>query len=150
MSRIGAYKELRNALGSVDTDDLQVDVKTGPLNRTVVTAIDGQVFNNVTTTVTSSTIDLASYREFLLEIDLAVANTPTDILIEVLVSDDNSTYYKYMRGPFGDLRYEDSAGDLTEAIGDKAIARYMQIKATATGTDATNTFTLTVKVAQID
>lgn len=150
MTRIGDRGAGAGAATEAKQDTIITTLENKRLNRTVTTAIDAQVFDNVTTTVTSSTIDLASYREFLLLIDLAVADAPTDIVIEVLVSDDDKTYYKYMRGPFGDLRYEDSAGDLTEAIGDKAPARYMQIKATATGTDATKKFTLTVKVAQID
>lgn len=150
MGRIGHTDDLRNALGSIDSDDLQVDIKTKAVNRAVTTAIGPQAFNNVTTTVTSDAIDLNSYREFLLLLALVVNGTPTDILIEVLMSDDNTTYYTYMRGPFGDLRYEDSAGNKNEALGAKAVARYMKIRATATGTDVANTFILTAKVAQVD
>jgi len=116
-----------------------------PTRQKTVTAIDGTVFDDDPTTETSSAIATGNFREFLLLIDLAVTNTPTDALIEVLFSDDDSTYYKYMNGPFGDLRYEDSAGDKTECLSGPLLAPYMKIKVTCTGTDASNKFTLTVK-----
>lgn len=111
-----------------------------------VTFLNAIVFNNATTTFTSEKFLSVPYSKFLLLIDLAVANDPTDILIEVELSDDGAKWYKYMSGPFGDLRYEDAAGDKKEAVDGDVRAHQFRIKATATGTDATKTFTLTVKV----
>lgn len=108
------------------------------------TFIDDITFNNTITTVTSSSVGTEKYNSSILLIDLAVANDPTDIVIEVEFSDDNVTFYKYMLGPFGDLRYEDSAAKKESLLLDCA-PMYVRIKVTATGTDETKTFTLTVK-----
>jgi len=111
-----------------------------------VVALANVVFDNVTTTRTSSSIHCEPYSKFSLFVDLKVTGTPTDLLVEVFFSDDNIKFYKLMNGPFGDLRYEDSAGDLMECIQGRVDGSYMQIKATATGTTAANKFTLTCKV----
>jgi len=50
-----------------------------------------------------------------------------------------------MNGPFGDLRYEDSAGAKQEAVIGKVVAPYMRIHVVSSGCDGTNTFTLTAK-----
>lgn len=111
------------------------------------TFINNLVFDDSLTSKLSEKFLCAAFRKFTLLIDLAVTLTPTDILIEIFVSDDGSNFYKLMNGPFGDIRYEDSAGDKMEAIQGEINAPYMKVKATATGTDATNKFTLTAKVS---
>ena len=50
-----------------------------------------------------------------------------------------------MDGPLGDLRYEDSAGAKSECIKVPYCGDYTAIKATATGMDATNYFTISVR-----
>jgi len=103
------------------------------------------VFNDTITTYTSEKFLSVPYSKFLLIIDLAVSGAPTDILIEVEFSSGSGKWYKYMNGPFGDLRYEDTAGDKNECIDGDLRAHYMRIKVTATGTSAINTFTLSVE-----
>lgn len=109
--------------------------------------VDAEVFDDEQSTYTSAEMDVSDYRDFMLRMILAVTGTPTDITIDVLVSYSGATYEKYMSGPFGSLMYEDSAGAKAEAVSGKIIAPKMKIRATATGTDADNTFTLTCKVA---
>lgn len=104
-------------------------------------------FDDDPTTYTATGIDVSAYRDFLLLVNVAVVDTPTDIVIRVQFSDDGSTYYNYMNGPFGDLRYEDAAGAKLEAIAGKCIAQYMRVYVAATGTGSTHKFTLTVKAA---
>ena len=113
-----------------------------PRRITCALCIDGVIFNNVTTTATSTGIRCVPFHEFMLMISLAVTLAPTDILFAVEFSDDNVTFFKYMNGPFGDLRYEDAAGDKAEAISGKCLGKYIRVTATATGTDATNLFTV--------
>jgi len=110
-----------------------------------VVALNNVVFDNVTTTRTSSSIHCEPYSKFSLFIDLKVTGTPTNLLIGVFFSDDNIKFYKLMNGFWGDLRYEDTAGDLMECVQGRLTGSFMQIKATATGTSATDKFTLTVK-----
>ena len=71
---------------------------------------------------------------------------PTDILIEIEQSDGGGTWYKYMTGPFGDLRYVSGAGDKKECIDGEVRAHYFRVKVTATGTTAADTFTLSLRV----
>ena len=142
--------DLRNALGSVNTDDLQVDVKTITVARTTQTMIDAVVFDTAAETYTSAALDISAYREFCLLLSVDVTLAPTDIYFDVLLSDDNITYYKLMNGPFGDLRYEDTAGDLLEAVVGRCLAPWMKIKATSSGCDGTNKFTITAKVVLVD
>jgi len=116
-----------------------------PRKQTTHVFVDNITFDDDPTTYTADGLDVSAYREFLLLLDLAVANTPTDIVIRVQFSDDDLIYYTYMNGPFGDLRYEDGAGAKTEVIHGKCIAPFMRLYIAATGTDATDKFILTAK-----
>lgn len=109
------------------------------------TFINNITFDDSTSSKLSNRFLTAAFRKFTLLLNLTVTLAPTDILIEIFVSDDGSTFYKLMDGVFSDLRYEDSAGNKMEAIQGEINAPYMKIKATATGTDATNKFTLSAK-----
>ena len=107
---------------------------------------DVSEFNASVTSITSKSFFCEPYKKFSLLLDLAITGTPTDILIEVKFSDDNAKFYKLMNGPFGDLRYEDSAGNLLEEIQGECRASYGHVKATATGTSGANKFTLNAKM----
>lgn len=107
--------------------------------------VDGITFDDDPTTYTTDGLDVSAYHEFLLLLDLAVVNTPTDIVVRVQFSDDDLIYYTYMNGPFGDLRYEDEAGAKAEVIHGKCMAPYMRLYIAATGTDGTDKFILTAK-----
>jgi hypothetical protein len=109
------------------------------------TFVDAVVFNSTDETYTATGLDVSDYRDFTLLIDLDVANTPTDLQIQVRFSDDDSTYHQLMNGPFGDLRFEDAAGNKNEALVGKCLAPYMDIYCISSGCGATDTFTLTLK-----
>ena len=111
----------------------------------VITLIDAVTYNAVTTTFTGSSYEIPAYYKALILINLTVTLAPTDILISIEFSDDNINWYKYMLGPFGDLRYEDAAGNKTECLSMPLIAKYMRGKAVATGTSGTALFKLTLK-----
>jgi len=110
-----------------------------------ITFVDNILFNAAGQTYTSDILRCAPYRNFLLLIDLNVTGVPTDMVIDVKFSDDQAKFYKYMHGPFGDLRYEDSAGDKLECIDGPILASYMQLKLTSSGCDGSKTFLMTVK-----
>ena len=136
---IAKLTDVITAIGNIDIDISDLTAQA------VNTFVDNITFDADPTTYTATGIDVSAYRDFLLLISLAVANTPIDIVIRVEFSDDDSTYYSYMSGPFGDLRYEDAAGAKLEAIVGKCVAPYMRVYVAATGTNGTDTFTLTVK-----
>lgn len=107
--------------------------------------IDNTVFDDDPTSETSDSYDANAHRLMLLEIKVTPTASPTDLLIELEFSDDDITFYKYMEGPFGDLRYEDAAGSKLESLLVKLAARYVRIKVIAGGTDGTNKFNVTIK-----
>lgn len=113
--------------------------------RVLNTFVDAVVFNTTDETYTADGYDVVEYRHFLLLIDLEVTGTPTDIQIQVRFSDDDTTYYRLMIGPFGDLRFEDAAGNKTEALVGRCLSTFMDIHCISSGCDASNYFTLTVK-----
>lgn len=115
--------------------------------QTTSTPVNAQVFNNVLTTYTSAEIDCSEYRKFLLGVRLTVVNAPTTIQINVQFSQDGITFEDYVKVPFGSLMYEDTAGSKNECWCEECLASKMKINVVAIGTDATNTFTLTCKVA---
>lgn len=112
--------------------------------RRTINFMKSQVFDNVTTTKTSNSFYTEPYEKMLLFINLVVANTPTDILIQEEVSFDGVNFYTLKRQPITALYYEDAAGNKTDAIYIDLVAPYTRFKATATGTSASNTFTITL------
>lgn len=109
------------------------------------TFVDAVVFDSTDETYTSESYDCVEYRGFVLLIDLGVTLAPTDIQIQVRFSDDDTTFYRLMNGPFGGLRFEDVAGNKTEALVGKCLAQYMDVHCISSGCSGTNKFTLTVK-----
>jgi len=117
-------------------------MKTGdnPARIKCVKLINNITFDAATTTYTSSSKRCWEFSHFALMLDVDVILTPTDILFDVWFSHDNTTFFKYMNGPFGDLRYVPGAGDKLEVIHGDICGKYVRVKATATGTGAANKF----------
>lgn len=113
--------------------------------RVTHTFVDAVVFDTTAETYTADGYDVVEYRDFLLLIDLEVTGTPTDIQIQVRFSDDDTTYYRLVIGPFGDLRFEDAAGNKTESLVGKCLSTFMDIHCISSGCNGTDKFTLTVK-----
>ena len=109
-----------------------------------ITLIDAVTFNAVTTTTTGKLFEVPAYANALICVDIDVTGAPTDILIDIQFSFDRILWCKYMVGPFGDLRYEDGAGDKKECLDIPILAPYIRGYAIATGTDASKTFKLSV------
>ncbi len=106
--------------------------------------IDAVTFNASITAKTGILFEVPAYSNVLILIDVDVTSTPTDLLINIEFSHDRANWYKFMRGPFGDLRYEDSAGDKTECLDIPILAPYMRGYAIATGTDGSKFFKLSL------
>jgi hypothetical protein len=112
---------------------------------TTLTAIN-TTYNNVTTTATSAAVDCVNASMACLAFSLTESGTATDIQFEIQTSDDDTTYFPYRRMPFGTYKFDDATiaayGTLTEQIEFPVVQRYVKVKVTAVGTDATNTFTI--------
>ena len=102
--------------------------------------IDAVTFNAVTTSKTGNLFEVPAYANALICVDVDVTGAPTDVLIDIQFSFDRIKWFKFMLGAFGDLRYEDGAGDLKECLPIQILAPYMRGYAIATGTDASKTF----------
>ena len=127
---------------TVDTSG-HLYTKTQSLN-TALTAIN-TTYDNVTTTATSANIDCSGYKEAAVSFTLTKANAPTDITFEVECSLDGTNYAKHTNGPLSSWVYDDTA------VGASGISRclvfpicyaFVRVFVLATGTTATNTFTI--------
>lgn len=116
---------------------------------TITTLIDAATYDDSTTSENSAAQDTDEYRKFLLFLDVDSANTPTTVQFIVQFSDDGgTTWYDYKQGLFTSLYYEDqdTASGITECFSGECAGRDFRLRVVATGTDATNTFTVTAKV----
>lgn len=112
----------------------------------VITALmEGQVFNDVTTSKNSETIDTEDFKEFALFLFIDSTLTPTDIVFKVQFSNDGGTTWFDLQNDFwSDLRYEDSAtaAGIREVLAGPCIGRKIRLRVVATGTGAANKFTV--------
>ena len=133
-------------------DDLEDKLDTLHDDLEALHSLDGSVlvnnvvFNEAAETYSSAWKESDAYREFALLIDIGVTGSPTDIVIRAQFSDDESDHYNYMNGPFGDLRYEDAAGDKVEAVMGRVCAPFFRVHVISSGCDANNYFTVKIKV----
>ncbi len=104
-----------------------------------------KVFDDSLSVFTSESFLVVPYSKFRLYTYLIVTAAPTDIVVEIEFSYNGSTWYKFMNGPFGDLRWASSAGDKKECIDGNVNSYYMRLKATATGVNATDKFILSAR-----
>lgn len=116
----------------------------------ITTLIDDTTLDASTTSENSSKVDCDSWKRFLLFLNVDSTNTPTTVQFIVQFSDDGgTTWYSYRQGLFASLYYEDqdTASGITECFSGECAGRDFRLRVVATGTDATNTFTVTAKVA---
>lgn len=102
-------------------------------------------YNNATTNANSQDIDCSRFRKFTLSFNLTRANSPTDIQFIIQLKDSDGAYYDYRNYFWGQLIYTGAAvgasGFLRAFTGD-CIFPTMRLRVVATGTTASNTFTL--------
>lgn len=110
----------------------------------VISLIDSIALDAAPTSKTGSGFSVAPFKSALILIDVAITGAPTDVLFSIEFSPNKILWYKYMIGPFGDLRYEDAAGTKAEALDIPILAPFMRAKAVATGTDGSKIFTVAV------
>lgn len=142
---VGGSTEAKQDDIITELQDIEEAVEALSAN-TVVTAVNNQTFDDVQTSFTSNGIASGGYRKVLVRIILSVTNAPGTIKINLQFSEGGTTYENYTRGPFGSLMYEDTAGAKSECIEADIVGSRIKINVVATGTDATNKFTLTCKL----
>jgi len=144
---LGEYPKLLEAAQIWDDkeNDYLVGYRRDYSRQKTISFVDKVLFNSAGLTYTSPEYEVPAYTKFLLLINLAVTLAPTDIVIQVQFSDDRATWYQYVQGPFGDLRYEDAAGAKKECLDGPICAKYMRLYLVSAGCDAANYFLMTVK-----
>jgi hypothetical protein len=101
-------------------------------------------YNNTTTTATSAAKNCWNYRQASFTYELTKANSPTDILFEVEVSLDGTNYAVMQNDFLGDLRESAASvgSGIKKSVTFAIAAQKIRVKATATGTTASATFTV--------
>ena len=120
------------------------------LRSDIETPIVARVFNNVLTALDSPSYDTDRWRKFLLFLDIDSTLAPTTIQFIPQFSDDGGTdWFDYKQGLFASLFYEDTdtASGIKECFSGECAGRLFRLRAVAVGTDATNLFLVTARVA---
>ena len=126
-----------------------------PIDNTLVSQGDyvdlltAVVFNNVITTQDSGVINVEGYRRALVLIDIDSTLAPTNITFTPQFTENGgATWWDFQEGIWASMVFEDTA----TASGINKVFKLdisgtdkWQISVVATGTDATNFFTVTVK-----
>jgi len=108
--------------------------------------ISAFTFNEASETKTSIALDCSAYQKGLLLLNIDVTGAPTDIYFRLQFSDNRVDWFNYVIGPFGDLRFEDSAGDQKVCLDFPILAPYLRLYAVSSGCEATKTFLVTAKI----
>lgn len=149
--------DLRNALGSVNTDDLQVDVKTAPVIKTQADAVL-TFYDAAVKTASENSASQASdkFKEGLLEVNVtAVSGTTPTLVVAVETSEDDVTWFhnttladKQRQGSLTRLTAPTDEAKITTVTKHvawlKNLSRHTRLALTIDGT--TPSFTLTAKV----
>jgi hypothetical protein len=117
--------------------------------RSVLTAIlSTTVLDDDPTFVNSNSLDVAAFREIIVYLTMLSASTPTTLQWIAQFSDDGgTTWYDYLQGPWASMFFEDTVmtSTITEAYSVPAMGRLFRLRAVATGSDGSKTFTISAK-----
>ncbi len=141
------YLKLAGTLTSIITGTVTTD---SPVVAQSIwtTMIDGTVFDADPTEENSAALSVSGYRGMWLELDIDSLLAPADITFLPQFTDDSGvTWWDYQEGIWASMVFEDTQ----TASGIKKIFHLplagidsMRIRVVATGTDGTNSFTVTV------
>lgn len=101
-------------------------------------------YDNTTTTALSTAVNLYKYRFAILSVEVDKANTPIDMTFDVELSLDGTNYSKLVNNGLISWVYSDTTigTGIERCYAFEVGGNGIQIRATATGTDATNTITV--------
>jgi hypothetical protein len=119
-------------------------LKTGPDRDTATQLHNAQVFNNTTTSANGSTMSIAEARWLMVYLDMAESGNPTDIrMLAQFSHDGGSTWFNWAVDQWTDLRYVPAQLPLSECIPlNYVVGTLFRLRIVATGTTATDTFTV--------
>jgi hypothetical protein len=126
-----------------------LDVKPVPFRGTVSTIMSAQVFDDNPTSAASSSIDTDQYGWVNVHLNVDSTNAPTRIqFIPQFSNDAGTTWIDYDQDFYQAIHFEDTevATAVNKGYQLPVFGDDFRINVVATGTDATNTFTVTIKV----
>lgn len=115
------------------------------------TLMSAQVFNNVTTTANSTEHDISTESALWVHIFVGSTLAPTDIRVLPQFEDDAAQWWDFEEGLWASLFWEDTdtaAGIYKVFLLPCGGQDNVRFNVVATGTDANNLFTVTIKVRE--
>jgi len=162
--RVNAHFDTKGRLGSFlttfdgtaavdveqDTDAALNFLLTSPLVKRTSTSnlMNAQVFDNVTTSANSSTLNTQRHAWVSVYLDVDSTNSPTRIQFIPQVSDDGgTTWWEYDEYHYQTIMFEDTevASQVNKVLQLPAYGDDFRIRVVATGTSATNEFTVSIE-----
>ena len=134
--------------GSLTVDGSVSDI---PVRSAITNIINAQLLDDSPTSVNSSSFDVTLYRHLVVYIDLAFANTPSNIRLIAQFDRGSGNWFDYSVDQWVDLRYVPGQMPLVEAVPlNYVVGTTFRLRAVATGTTAANTFTISAWVEGIN
>ena len=98
------------------------------------------LFDSAAEEYTSDWFECAAFKDFLLNMDIDVTGSPTNVQIYVQFSPERARGYNLVEGPYGSLIYVTAQGDRQECLPGKIRSHWMRVKVVSSGCSAGNTF----------
>lgn len=144
------FNSSEQTYATADIADFQGDshgyLKTSVRRKSQVLTAINTTYDDSPTTATSATFDADGYRRGIFFAEVTESGAATDIEFTLQMSHDDSNWYDYRHGPWVKYRFDDATiatySTLTIAEPFEIHARYIRMKVTATGSDASNSFTV--------
>lgn len=147
----------RNQIAGVNDDDIATVDAAAPatsehglstrkvVNRSTVQTFQSAVVLNATTFNNSSSFDSSPYRAALVFVDAIIsAGAPTELRLRAQFSDDaGTTWHNYEDDGWGEMTWT-SGFPILQARRLPEMGRLMRFRVEGTGTDVSNTFTVTI------
>lgn len=149
---LGVRNTANSTLSGTDGDysPIAVDIMSGPISgvrrsSTVLTDIN-TTYDDSPTTATSATVDCSMFRRGVFIAAVTESGAATDITFTLQMSQDGTNWFDYRVGPWVRYRFDDAtiSSHSTLAICEpfECACSNVRMVVTATGTDASNTFTV--------
>lgn len=106
------------------------------------TFFDNVLFDSTAEAYTSPSFYCHPFITGLLLLSVDVTGSPTDIYFRLQFSDDNASWFSYVIGPWGDLRYASGPGDKTECLDFPVLAPWCRFYALSSGCSSSATFSV--------
>ncbi len=137
--------EFASATGLGLANDIPLHGSDVPKVHTHESTVTGRYTTGAGVSATGVSVSVRRFRECLLQIEFgAITGTPDDITIQLQFSDNGSTWYDYVMGPFGALVHTDSiiSTGLLRCWSFRAPAENLRLKVSTSGIGNNEAFSI--------